>query len=253
MKTITNKFKIALVAVGFLAMGTVSAQRTDTSTNAGTDFNKQANTVLGEDGGSVKVVDNKGTIKYLQASNGLTVFTDTAPSGGVVTTWQIGGTLTDETYIDVDGNVFALDGIELVDTAVLAASTDATTESDHGTGTGFTILVRDEATGAIKKILAEDLLQVNGIRVEYTQGTDIPASGTDDGSGNATSDVGITVTGLPTLTDVTTAAKLFVYRNGVKLRFGTDFTVAADTVTITYSATDLPMYDGDVIEVQYIR
>jgi len=58
---------------------------------------------------------------------------------------------------------------------------------------------------------------------------------------------------LPVLTAGTTLAKLYVYRNGAKLRSGTDFTATDDTVTITYSATDLPMYAGDVIEIQYIK
>lgn len=49
-----------------------------------------------------------------------------------------------------------------------------------------------------------------------------------------------------------THAKLFVYRNGVKLRSGTDFVATADTVTITQSV-DIPMYTGDIIEIQYIK
>lgn len=223
--------------VAILAVGTIHAQRATGSTNAGTDFTKQANTVLGSDGGSVKVIDNKGTIKYLQSSNGITMFTDTAPDGGVITTWQLGGTLTDDTYIDASGAVFAIDGIKLITTET--ASTDATTGSAHGTGTGYTLLVRDEATGETKKMLATDL--VSGIRTETTQGS------------NASADVAITVTGLPVLTAGTTAAKLFVFRNGAKLRSGTDFVATANTVTITYNAVDLPMYAGDVIEIQYIK
>ena len=58
---------------------------------------------------------------------------------------------------------------------------------------------------------------------------------------------------MPVLTAATTFAKLFVYRNGAKLRSGVDFVATANTVTITYSASDLPMYSGDVVEVQYIK
>jgi hypothetical protein len=231
MKTITNKFKIALVAVGLLTIGTVSAQRT-----TGADFTKQANTVLGAANGSVKVVDNKGTIKYLQSSNGVTMFTDTAPDGGVVTTWQLGGTLTDNTYIDASGAEFGITGISAIDAGANPVTDIAATAYD---ATGFTLMVRDEATGEIKKMLATDL--VSGIRTEYTQ------------VANAAADVAITVTGLPVLTAGTTFAKLFVYRNGVKLRSATDFVATADTVTITYDAADLPMYAGDVIEIQYIK
>jgi hypothetical protein len=191
------------------------------------------------EGVSVKLIDNKGTIKYLQTNNGITSITSTTAGSATTTTWQLGGALSDDTYIDVDGNVFALDGIELVDTASLSPSADATDQSDHGTGTGWTLLVRDEATGAIKKLKASDL--VSGIRIVHTQGAD------------ASADVAITVTGLPVLTAATTFAKLFVYRNGAKLRSGVDFVATANTVTITYSASDLPMYSGDVVEVQYIK
>jgi len=191
------------------------------------------------DGVSVKLIDNKGTIKYLQTNNGITSITSTTAGSATTTTWQLGGALSDDTYIDVDGNVFALDGIELVDTASLSPSADATDQSDHGTGTGWTLLVRDEATGAIKKLKASDL--VSGIRIVHTQGAD------------ASADVAITVTGLPVLAAGTTFAKLFVYRNGAKLRTGVDFVATANTVTITYSASDLPMYTGDVVEIQYIK
>jgi hypothetical protein len=191
------------------------------------------------EGVSVKLIDNKGTIKYLQTNNGITSITSTTAGSATTTTWQLGGALSDDTYIDVDGNVFALDGIELVDTASLAPSADAADLSDHGTGTGWTLLVRDEATGAIKKLKASDL--VSGIRIEHIQASD------------ASADVAITVTGLPVLAAGTTFAKLFVYRNGAKLRSVVDFVATANTVTITYSASDLPMYTGDVVEIQYIK
>tara|TARA_R110002072_G_scaffold97295_5_gene213983 strand:- start:3952 stop:4671 length:720 start_codon:yes stop_codon:yes gene_type:complete len=236
MNTITSKFKIALVAVGLLTIGSMSAQRTDTSTNAATDFTKQTNTVLGEDGGSVKVIDNKGTIKYLQASNGITTFTDTAPNGGVITTWQLGGTLTDDTYIDATGQVFAISGIKAIDATTNPVTDISATAYDS---TGFTLLLRDEATGEFKKMLITDL--VSGIRKVHTQGA------------NAAADVAITVSGLPALTAGTTEAKLFVYRNGAKLRSGVDFVATADTVTIQYDAAEMPMYAGDIVEVQYIK
>lgn len=236
MKTITNKLKLALAVIGLLAIGTANAQTTTG------DITKQTNATLNSSGTAVKLVDNKGTIKYLQAVNGLTSFTNTTPSGGVVTTWQLGGVLTDNTYITADAaKEFALDGLQLVTDASTASTNSVDREAHGNVGTGFTVLIRDEASGAIQKMQLSDLLKVDGIRVDYTQGTD------------AAADVAITVTGLPTLTALTTAAKLFVYRNGVKLRFGTDFAVTADTVTITYSATDLPMYNGDVVEIQYIK
>ncbi|WP_028890935.1 hypothetical protein [Tenacibaculum sp. 47A_GOM-205m] len=244
MKTITNKLKVALVAVGFLAVGTVSAQ-----TTAG-DITLQAATTLGNAGGIVKLVDNKGTIKYLQAENGLTSFTNTTPNGGVVTTWQLGGTLTNNTYITASATggpsngpaEFALNGLELVTAGT--ASTNAVDRGAHDDGagaTGFTVLIRDEATGAIQKIELADLFQVTAIRREATPPTNT-AGPTES----------IIVAGLPVI-DATNEAKLFVFRNGVKLRWNTDFTgTTAGSIDINISA-DLPIYNGDVIEVHYIN
>ncbi len=229
MKTINLKH----VMISFVLLIGLTVQAQTTSTTA-TTLNKDAG-----DGISVKVIDNKGTIKYLQTNNGITSITSTSSGNKTTTTWQLGGTLTDNTYIDVDGKAFALDGLALIDLSTEAASTDATTLSSNGTGTGWTLLVRDEATGETKKMLATDL--VSGIRTEVTQASD------------ATADVAVTVTGLPVLTGATTLAKLFVFRNGIKLRSGTDFVATANTVTITYDATDMPMYAGDIIEVQYIK
>ena len=227
MKTqITNSLKFVFFAIIMLGFSVVNAQsKTDVANNGTT---------------AVKVIDSKGTIKYFQSNNGITQIVNTT-ANKTTTTWQLGGILTDDTYINATGKAFALDGIAF--TAVGAvASTNATTGSTHttATGTGWTLLVRDEATGATQKLLATDL--ISGIRVEYTQGA------TD-----ATASVPIAVTGLPVLAAGITDAKLFVFRNGAKLRTVVDFVATANTVTIKYSAADLPMYAGDVIEIQYIK
>ena len=237
-----NYLKLVMMAAVMLSASIGFAQKT-TSAAAGDDFGKEDNTVLGTDGGSVKVIDNKGTIKYLQSNNGLTTFTDITPDGGVVTTWQLGGTLATDTDIDLDGNAFSLDNVLEIDPSVIAPANIAaiTTQSAaDGTTTGYTFIVRDEATGALKKMKASDL--ITGIRLDYPQG-----------STDATADVAITVTGLPVLTALTSAAKLSVYRNGVKLRFGSDFVATLGVVTITYDEFDLPMYAGDIIEIQYLK
>lgn len=243
MKTITNKFKLALVAVGLLAIGTVSAQTTSG------DIGKQAAGTLGSSTGYVKVIDNKGTVKYLQSSNGITQFTDNTPDGGVITTWQLGGTLSTDTAITLnDGTTdhsFTIDGVNYkIENIAQTTGTAATTTAATATGGAdeWTVLVRNESTGNVEKILAADLLQVQtiGLDPDYVH------------SGTAAADVDITVTGLPAITAGTANEfKLFVFRNGVKLRLGVDFNVTADTVTILIAET--PMYDGDVIEVQYIR
>ena len=226
-----NKFLKGGLLVLTMIAGTALQAQTTSATDA--SLVKDAG-----DGVSVKLIDNKGTIKYLQTNNGITSITSTTAGSATTTTWQLGGTLTDDTYIDVNANVFALDGLQL-ETRSAATSAPDGSDAATSTDTGWALIVRDEDTGELKKLLATDL--ISGIYKAYPQVAD------------AVADVAITVTGLPVLTATTTLAKLFVYRNGAKLRSGTDFVATADTVTITYSAADLPMYAGDVVEIQYIK
>jgi len=228
MKT---NFFIWSLSILFFTLGIkINAQTSST-----TDLNLNKNAGAGV---SVKVIDNKGTIKFLQTNNGITSITSTSPGSRTTTTWQLGGALTDNTYIDVDGNVFALDGIELIDSNVTAASTDTTDQSDHGTGTGWTLLVRDEATGAIKKMKATDLIQSG-----HTQAT---ALASDETAGVIT----ITATGLSASTGGA-LGKIWVYRNGAKLSGFSDYTVANNTITITENNWEL--YEADYFEVQWVK
>ena len=234
-----NYLKLGMMAAVMLSASIGFAQKT-TSAAAATDFGKEGNTVLGAAGGSVKVIDNKGTIKYLQSKNGLTTFTDLAPDGGVVTTWQLGGVLTDPTTITTDGtNTLNIAGLVAEGSGITGAATTGTLNTS-----GYTLVVRDEDTGALKKILAADILAgaaITGIRKNLPQ------------TGDAIAPFDINVSGLPII-DATNNFKLSVYRNGVKLRFGTDFTsTVAATLNITADATDLPIYDGDVFEVHYLN
>lgn len=223
-----NYLKLGMIAVLMLSVSIGYAQQ------ATGDIAQKTAIVYGttETGGAIRVIDNKGTIKYLQADNGITTLTNTT-ADVTTTTWQLGGTLLNDTDIDFNGTVFSFSSV------LQAAAADAATLVDDSETGKWTLLTRDEDTGEIKKLLATDL--ISGIRVEYDQ------------SGDAAADVAIPVAGLPLLTALTTEAKLFVYRNGVKLRTGTDFVATPDTVTITYDATDLPMFDGDIIEIQYIK
>lgn len=240
MNTITSKFKIALVAVGLLTIGSMSAQTTtqdDTKLVKKTDAAGDA---------VVRVIDNKGTIKYLQSSNGITTITSTTSGSATTTTWQLGGTLTDSTYIDVSDKIFALDGIKLITPtdgdATTLASTNAISESDGkagGTagGTGWAVLIRNEATGETQKILASSLITAG--REEFP----IAADG----------DVAVTAAGLAAGTAI---SKISVYRNGAKLRASVDYNLTgADTITLTLGTTapnDWTTYAGDIIEVQWI-
>ncbi len=233
-----NYLKLGIMALMIMA-GTAIQAQTDPTT---TDTAKQADVVYGgtsgSTSGSIRVIDNMGTIKYLQSNNGITTISNTAANGDVTTTtWQLGGTLVDDTYIDVDTSVFALDGIDLVDTTTLAASTDATTQSDHGTGTGWTLLVRDEATGAIKKLKATDLIK----------------SGTEVFTGVANTLTYTATSGVPLPADI---SKLSVYRNGAKLRVTTDYTVSGNVVTLiegTTAPNQWSVMTGDQIEIQWFR
>ncbi len=233
----TQILKIAIIVLVMFLGNTLQAQTTDAT----------AATLIKDagDGVSVRVIDNKGTVKYLQTNNGITTITSTTASNKTVTTWQLGGTLTDSTYIDVSNRIFALDGIKLVSPTLTAGaattaaiSTTASDTSSHGDGgTGWTVLIRDEATGETKKMLATDLISTG--RTEVTISTD--------------GDTDITATGLAAGTNIN---KVSVYRNGAKLRAGIDYTVsAADTITLDTSAAapnDWETYEGDIIEVQWI-
>ncbi len=206
--------RMALLVLGIVSFGTASAQQTTGDVTKATDIVPGTTTT----GGAVRVVDNRGTIKYLQSINGITMLSNTT-NDVTTTTWQLGGTLTNDTFIDVDGNVFGLDGIELISTEL--PSTNATTESDHGTGTGYTILVRDEATGAVKKLLSSDLNLIQSGQESFTA---------------TAGQTAYALTGSPVA--------------------NVDYTVAASTVTLVPGGSapnDWAVYAGDVIEVQYVK
>lgn len=209
-----NLFKIAALTAVF-ALGSMFANAQVVT--GGTDIPKQQPAQLGQDSGYVKVIDNKGTVKFLQSTNGITMFTNTAPSGGIVTTWQLGGTLSEDTYIDVNGNEFGIKGLDTV-----------------GTGS-YQLIVTDPTTGELRRLAFDGLIKSG--RVVYPMTADV-TSGTQT----------ITVTGIPL-----TYEKVYVYRNGAKLLASTDYTITANTVTLNIS-TDLPaLYTGDIIEVHYVK
>lgn len=213
---------------------------TDPNTKAGTP----GATVQG---GAIRVIDNKGTKKYLQVQNGLTQVTNTAPAGGIVTTWQLGGQLVDDTDIDFNAKALSFDNVLQV---TGAPATSATLKA--GTGTGWALLVRDENSGDIKKLLASDLI-VSGHTVFTATATqlkfDVATAGVYNGGAPIT---GLTGVKIP-LPDY---EKVWVYRNGAKLIAGVDYTIAGSEVTLVPIATgpnSWTVYAGDVIEVQYFK
>jgi hypothetical protein len=195
---------------------------------------------------AVRLIDNKGTIKYLQSNNGITQIVNTT-ADKTTTTWQLGGELTDNTYIDVKGKVFGLDGIALVPDSE-AASTNATTLSVNGpagspttvAATGWTLLVRDEATGAIKKLMASSLLESGE--------TKVPAVAADETANS----LAITATGV----SLVNTSRVWVTRNGARLYSTTDYVVSGDTVTITPTGSGTEAWailTGDVFLVQWLK
>lgn len=239
MKT-PNSFKnlkTGIFATCLLCFSVATAQQTTGDVAKQADVDPGTTTTAG----AVRVVDNKGTIKYLQSQNGITMLSNTTDDV-TTTTWQLGGTLTDNTFIDVDGNVFGLDGIALVDTATESASTDAETATTaDGTDSGYTFLVRDEETGATKKLLASDIDIITSGQESFT--TTAAQAATPE----------YALTGSPTLPAF---SQVWVYRNGAKLIANVDYTVSASTVTLVPGGTapnDWDVFEGDVIEVQYVR
>lgn len=218
----TNFLKLGALAIMIMVSSTINAQ-----TTSGADNVAQADKA----GESIRLIDNKGTIKYMQSNNGITTITSTEAGNKTTTTWQLGGALVSDTEIDFNGQRFSFASV------TVQADIAATTTDD--TGTGFTLLTRDEGTGDIKKILVTDLIQSG--REEYT------ALALDETNNSAT----ITATGMPL-----NLANVSVYRNGVKLRAGIDYTLTADTVTLVTTAAapnDWAIYTNDIFEVHWIK
>jgi hypothetical protein len=190
----------------------------------------QSTSDIAEKSTAIRVIDNKGTIKYLQSDNGITTLTNTT-SDVTTTTWQLGGTLIADTSIDVSTFEFGL--LNLGDVSDMTDSDPAAT---YSTGSGYTLLVIDESTGDIKRLLATSLIQNGHERIVATAGqTAFPLTGSPS---------------LPTFEQV------WVFRNGAKLIAGLDYTISGSTVTLVPSTTspnDWTVLADDVIEVQFIK
>jgi hypothetical protein len=221
--------KIACVAFAIFSMASVANAQTKTG-----DIAKKTSGSLN---GTVRVVDNKGTIKYLQTANGLTTLTNTT-TDATTTTWQLGGTLTNDTYIDATGKVFVLDGLTLTAVAAAKIGKDA---SVHGTtGAGYTLLVHNEATGATEKLLVSNLIVGGHDVFSVSDATTVVYQATGGAAGN-----------YPILD-----YKVSVYRNGAKLVPTNDYSFDADgKLTLKPASTadqDWALNVGDKIEVNWI-
>jgi len=196
--------------------------------------------------GSIRLIDNLGTVKFLQSSNGITTITNNSGEDLTTTTLQLGGKLTDSTYIDVNGNVFAIDGINI--TGASPSTNAVSGENASGVtapeGSGYTLLVRNEGTGAIEKLLLSALDIVAGQQI--FDKTSTPAVS------NETADYPITAAGTLEI------EKTFVYRNGVKLLATRHYEVKAPAsgtdyiVEIKSPVLDL-LRTTDVLEVHFTK
>ena len=225
-----NMLKLSVLLMISFMVSTASAQQTTGDVTKQTDIDP-GTTITG---GAVRVIDNKGTKKYLQVKNGLTIISNTT-NDVTTTTWQLGGELSDSTDIDLNGNAFALQNV-LIDSTSGAATSSTIAAIGGGTGSGFTLLIRDEATGSVKKMLATDLIQNGQQSFSATAGQ-----------------TAYTLTGNPVLPEY---QQVWVYRNGAKLIANTDYTVSGSTVTLVPNTTalnDWEVYADDVIEVQFIK
>ena len=220
------KNKIILIAICLIISNSAFSQITNTSVKD-TDINYSSATAV--QSGSIKLIDNQGTIKYLQVKNGITSLTNASASAGneTVTTLSLGGVLSTDTFIDASGVVFGLKGSD-------QETGNAATSSTLNTS-GYTLAVFDEATGEIKKLLVSALDIVGASDTFVVAATPLTT-------------YTVAVTGLSL-----TAGKTFVFRNGVKLTANgspPDYTTSGSTVTID---TSIPLFSGDIIEVQYIN
>lgn len=259
-KTLQNTLKVGAAIALMLSAGAVRAQQ-----KAG-DITKAPNAAPTTVDGAVRVIDNKGTIKYLQSSNGITTYTNETPAGGVTTTWQLGGTLIDDTDIKSVGKDFSItlesstgadpkEGqfiLNGVKANIEAAATEIKTDGTKGSG--FTLLVRDEASGAVKKMLATDLITSGQTYFTAFEGQEEFDVSTGNGS---------TVPGMSYITMVANQIplpkfdKVWVYRNGAKLIAGLDYTIDDSKVFLNHKVSATPndwkVYAGDIIEVQYYK
>lgn len=222
------KNKIILITF-CLILGNSAFGQITTPSVKDADINYSSTTAV--QSGSIKLIDNQGTIKYLQVKNGITSLTNASASAGneTVTTLSLGGVLSTNTFIDASasGVVFGLKGSG-------QETGNAATSSTLNTS-GYTLAVFDEATGEIKKLLVS-ALDVVGASDRFVVAATPLTTYT------------VTIAGLSL-----TPGKTFVFRNGVKLTAsGTtpDYTTSGSTVTID---TSIPLFSGDIIEVQYIN
>lgn len=256
-----KQLKLVAFTVVMLIAGIANAQQESDFTTG----NKNVQT--GKDK-TVRVIDNKGTIKYLQVSNGITAWTNET-TDRTTTTWQLGGTLSTNTTISfgtgstsptftLDGEAFALENIATVSSTAADGTPVSVTSatSSPSNPAGWTFLVRDEQTGEVRKILASDALKVTSTHNDVTVG-----SGGVTTTSLTTSTQGVELAFRYPNTTIASYSKVQVYRNGAKLRANTDYMIANPAsgnsriylITNTTAPNDWELYNDDTIEIHAFR
>jgi hypothetical protein len=267
--------KVVSIGLVFTAFTSgMNAQTADGSTGI-VKLTGSALTATTKAGFSVRVVDNRGTVKFLQSNNGITTINNIDAGGNAVTTWQLGGQFTNDTKLDfkgADGTVhsFSFDNVTAVDLTKTDGSQDPASVNSTAVAdgkTGWAVLVRDVATGAVKQLLASDLVKGGSTFAKLNSGS--LATGWTDATYDAATflaggNVVFTESSLPI--DVN---KISIYRNGSKLIGSAaattpDYTlsdVTPGSVKIAIKATngnvadgdDYTLAAGDRIEIQWFR
>lgn len=199
-------------------LGGILSQPTTLQTSS-TNFLKITGLQSGATTDSVMTVDPAtGQLKFLSAS---TLFANLTANNGLTKTGnniQLGGTLTQPTVITTTAaNTLALPGLQ------------------NGNLATDSIVVTEPTTGVLKHVAATSLLQ----------------SGEQNFVASGPTDVNFTITNIPAV-----VSRIWVYRNGVKLVAGTDYSAGATSITLT--PTSVPPNDwavaaGDKIEVQWVK
>lgn len=209
----TNIFKVAALTAVFAVAGMfANAQQTTGSVG------KVTNEALpGINNGYVKVIDQKGTVKFLQSKNGITMFSDVAPDGGIVTTWQLGGTFDNDVTLNVDDQQFNILGIDSVMTAGAPS---------------YQLLVTDPITGNLRRLAFDGLIKSGVQKFEVTNASTI-------------------IYTLSPVVSLPVFSQVYVYRNGAKLLSGEDY-ILSGTGAFQIQST-ITLYVDDVLEIHYIK
>jgi len=207
-----------------------SIQLGGTLTHATTITTSATNTLAlpglqsGSTNDSVVVVDaTTGVMKRMSLASAVKAANGLTKSGDTV---KLGGNLIENTKITLNGKSLTL----------TTSATDSIKVENLRSGslTTDSIVVANGVDGTLRRVSASSLLQSDEQKFIATA-----------------NQLTYAVPKLPT-----DATRVWVFRNGVKLVVGEDYSVAGTTVTLTPSATvpyDWAVFAGDKIEVQWVK